>query len=200
MSEKTPTVGPRVGPQVDRSPTRTNGGASVGYDASVERRGRPTKAEVESLLESRSESISARLAALQKEVTDSRDSVRRAFSENLWIGAGVALVGGLVVGAVLTRRRRLEAPEEKGPDELASLVTRSVRSALEQGVDPTPEVAGLLDAMRAARPTAPDSGGGSRHSLLRSVGFTLLNYGIRTLLSRVGGARADAKPDADGQN
>lgn len=155
------------------------------YDARVQSARRPSRAEVEAQLESTSASITSRLGALQREVTDTGASVKKAVTENAWLGLGAALVGGLAVGFLLTRPRRSKKQKDvpDDPGQIAALLTRSVASSLSEGKDPTPDVAELLD--RISRPdqvaTASSSGG-----LMRSLVLTLANAGVRYALSRAG--------------
>ena len=148
------------------------------YDASVEPVRHHSRKEVESLLQSRTDSISSRLAALQQEAVDTGATVKRAVTDNVWLGVGAALVGGIAVGLLLTRRRASSPVAPSDPDGLADVVTRSVRSALEDGVDPTPAVATLLMGLR--QPTAEQPARKAKnHSLTRTIGFTLLDLAVR---------------------
>ena len=163
------------------------------YDASVRSTRRPSRAEVEARLESTSASITSRLGALQREVTDTGESLKKAVTENAWLGIGAALVGGLAVGFLLTRPRGRKQHDAEGPDEIAALLTRSVQASLAEGNDPTDDVAQLLDRLsKSDSAAAPASSG----SLMRSLVMTLANAGIRYALSRAGSsAEAPARED-----
>ena len=149
-----------------------------GYDARVEPVRQHSRKEVESLLQSRTESISSRLAALQKEAVDTGATVKKAVTDNVWLGVGAALVGGIAVGLLLTRRSSPSPGVPSDPDGLADVVTRTVRSALDDGVDPTPAVATLLKGLRQPVVEQPVRKG-KNHSLTRTIGFTLLELAIR---------------------
>lgn len=153
------------------------------YDARVGSSGRPSRADVEARLQSTTDSITSRLGAIQREVTGTGASLKKAATENAWVGIGAALVGGLAVGFLLTRSRRSKKREADGPNEIAALLTRSIQASLAEGTDPTPDVAQLLDRLS---PAAESVASASSSGLLRSLVMTLANAGIRYALSRVG--------------
>ncbi len=186
-----------------RSTDVAKGNGHARYDSTVEARSRPSKEEVESMLRSRTDSISSRLTAIQREVTDTGDAIKSAITDNVWLGVGAALVGGVLVGLLLTRRRgdgQGGDPSADTPNGLAELVTRSVKASLEEGADPTEQVAALLERVQGStvveRPAQRKAGATS--GLLRTVGFSLLNMAVRQAVSRISPAGSDSGASSEG--
>jgi hypothetical protein len=175
-------------PRVERVPVSVRNGSGSGYDATVEPVRHHSRKEVESLLQSRTESISTRLAALQQEVADTGTSVKNAVTNNAWLGVVAALAGGLLIGRILTRgNRRGDNDEIDGGDakSLAELLTRSVRSAIDEGIDPTPSVQAVLTGLTAGQGSGETTSAPPRkkHGLGRAIGFALLELAIRRAVS-----------------
>jgi hypothetical protein len=154
---------------------------SSGYIARVESARRPSRAEVESMLASTSESIVDRVEALRQEITGTGKGITRAIRENAWIGVGTALVGGAISGYLLTPSRRKRRASRDGSAELASAVTRTVQSSLDEGADPTPSVAALLSRAGTAEAPKPRK----RHPFAEAVGLAVLNLAIKEVSKRL---------------
>lgn len=154
------------------------------YEQRVLPSSRPSRHEVESRLASTNESISDRISALQREVTGTGEAVKQFVTDNPWLGAGAALLGGILVGYLFTPRNgKSDGLDgiDGSTDELAEFVTRSVRSALEEGSDPTRSVASILDRVRQN----PVEGRGRSGGLTRTIASTLLSVAVREAVRRL---------------
>jgi len=154
------------------------------YEQRVLPSSRPSRYEVESRLASTNEAISDRISALQREVAGIGESVRKFVTDNPWLGAGAALLAGILVGYLFTPRNgKTDGLDgvDGSTDELAEFVTRSVKSAIEEGSDPTRSVASVLDGVRQNPVEAPRWPVG----LTRTIASTLLSVAVREAVRRL---------------
>jgi ElaB/YqjD/DUF883 family membrane-anchored ribosome-binding protein len=98
---------------------------------------RPSKAELEAQLQSKTEAISARMDALREEVEDTPSSLWEEMKKRPLVSLGGALAVGLLVGLWIAgrRKRRLKRSHKALIEQYIDALRSEVRHAVAGGAD-----------------------------------------------------------------
>ncbi len=168
----------------------------------------PSKADIEARLQGTTDAITARLNALQGEMTETGTSLWDLIRQNPLLGVGGALLLGLLLVLWLRgrRKKRLKRSHRKLLDRYIAALRDEVRTSVAQGEDVGVAV---QDALQGRAPLivytqGPDAGGASEPGLLRksfdTVTDTALALIARELLGDFlfDGTDAPVHTDAEG--
>ncbi len=163
-------------------------GVTEPYAQTVSPPGPPSKADVEARLRSTSDSISARLEAIQNEFATTGSAIKSAVVDNPIVSVALAMVAGYLVGKMFRGRGgddRASGDSMLGP--VANLIATEAEEALARGESPEEAVQRVLESVapsigpKANEAPRPSSKMGWIAGMaLRS----LFSFGMREIASR----------------
>ncbi len=142
-----------------------------------------TKAEVEARLEQSSASISERIDAIESELPVRPLRLRKLSLKTPAVKLGIALAAGLVVGAIVLRKKGHPADlYREGLDDISAALSKEIRRNVRKGMDTEEAVS---EAMRKRPPIVQLGNGGP------GVVSTIASQLVRQVLTILGPIIAD---------